>query len=141
MEKSEIEKKVLQALELHKQGFNCSQSVLMVYAEDVGLDLSLAESMSAAFGGGIAKMREVCGCVSAIAMLSGLVKENKLSEGKTDIEKAHKWTKNLADEFRDECGEIICRRLRGIEPGSTKPTRPCRELIATAVRLIGTKMD
>lgn len=141
MEKTEIEKKVAQSVELHKQGYNCSQCVVMVFAEEAGLGADVAGSMSAAFGGGLAKMREVCGCVSAMAMLAGFIQENKNQEGKTDVEKTYDWTKTLADEFRDECGEIICKRLRGIEAGCAKPIRPCRELISSAVRIIGREID
>lgn len=141
MEKTEIERKVAQAVELHKRGYNCSQCVVMTFAEDLGLNADVAESMSAAFGGGVAKMKEVCGCVSAMAMLAGFVRGNKNQEGKTDLEKTYDWTKSLADEFRNECGEIICKRLREIEAGNTKPIRPCRELISSAVRMVGRKID
>lgn len=141
MEKTEIEKKVARAVELHKRGYNCSQCVVMTFAEDLGLNADVAESMSAAFGGGVAKMKEVCGCVSAMAMLAGFVQGNKNQERKTDLEKTYDWTKSLVDEFRNECGEIICKRLRGIEAGNTKPIRPCRELISSAVRMVGRKID
>ena len=75
MEKTEIERKVAQAVELHKRGYNCSQCVVMTFAEDLGLNADVAESMSAAFGGGVAKMKEVCGCVSAMAMLAGCCRQ------------------------------------------------------------------
>ena len=133
----EIEKKVAQAMELHSQGYNCAQCVVLVFAEDVKLDRRLAETIAAPFGGGVAKMKEVCGCVSAMALLSGFIKENIGVDGKVDVMKTYDWTKCLADKFRNQCGEIVCKRLKGLEPGSTKPPQPCKELIAAAVRLIG----
>ncbi|MEE0948756.1 MAG: C-GCAxxG-C-C family protein [Bacteroidales bacterium] len=135
--KLDIENKVSQAMDLHSKGYNCAQSVVMVFAEDLKLDRRLAEMMSASFGGGVAKMKEVCGCVSAMALLSGFIKENIGAEGRVDVMKTYDWTKTLADKFSNQCGDIVCKRLKGLEPGSTKPPQPCRELIATAVRLIG----
>ena len=137
MMKIDIENKVSQAMDLHSKGYNCAQSVVMVFAEDLKLDKGLAETIAAPFGGGVAKMKEVCGCVSAMALLSGFVEDNIGSDGKVDVMKTYDWTKCLADKFRNQCGEIVCKRLKGLEPGSTKPPQPCKELIATAVRLIG----
>ncbi len=139
--KIDIENKVSQAMDLHSKGYNCAQSVVMVFAEDVLLDRNIAETMSAAFGGGVAKMREICGCVSAMALLSGFVEDNIGSDGKPDVMKTYDWTRSLADEFRNQCGEVVCKKLKGIEPGSSKPPQACRELIATAVRLIGEKLS
>jgi C_GCAxxG_C_C family probable redox protein len=141
MMKIDIENKVSQAMDLHSKGYNCAQSVVMVFAEDLKLDKGLAETIAAPFGGGVAKMKEVCGCVSAMALLSGFVEDIIGSDGKVDVMKTYDWTKCLADKFRNQCGEIVCKRLKGLEPGSSKPPQACRELIATAVRLIGEKLS
>jgi C_GCAxxG_C_C family probable redox protein len=141
MMKIDIENKVSQAMDLHSRGYNCAQSVVMVFAEDLKLDKGLAETIAAPFGGGVAKMKEVCGCVSAMALLSGFVEDNIGSDGKVDVMKTYDWTKCLADKFRNQCGEVVCKRLKGLEPGSSKPPQACRELIATAVRLIGEKLS
>ena len=71
MQKEEIEQRVELARKAHAQGYNCAESVVLAYADCVGLDKTVAEKMSVSFGGGVAKMREICGCVSAMAMLAG----------------------------------------------------------------------
>ncbi|MDY5799847.1 MAG: C-GCAxxG-C-C family protein [Candidatus Onthomorpha sp.] len=137
MQKEEIEQRVELARKAHAQGYNCAESVVLAYADCVGLDKNVAEKMSVSFGGGVAKMREICGCVSAMAMLAGFIKENQDENSRPDTEKCYQWTKCLADKFRSECGDIVCKRLRGIEKGCTKPPMPCREFVATMARLIG----
>ena len=54
-------------------GYNCAQSVLLAFAEDLGLDGDFALRLSSSFGGGMGRLREVCGAVSAILMAAGLV--------------------------------------------------------------------
>ena len=135
------ENKTAKAKQLHSQGFNCSQSVVMTFAEDLGLKSELAERMSAAFGGGVAQMGEVCGCVSAMAVLSGFVKENQTIEGKVDKMKAMVWTKDLAEKFRNECGDIVCRQLKAPEAITGRTPKPCRELVGIAARLVAEKLN
>ena len=141
MENMNIEDKSKQAKQLHSQRYSCSQSVVMTFAEDLGIKSELAERMSAAFGGGVAKMGEVCGCVSAMAVLSGFVKENQTIEGKVDKMKAMAWTKDLAEKFRNECGDIVCRRLKAPEAITGRQPKPCRELVGIAARLIAEKLS
>ena len=135
------EDKTAKAKQLHSQRYSCSQSVVMTFAEDLGIKSELAERMSAAFGGGVAKMGEVCGCVSAMAVLSGFVKENQTIEGKVDKMKAMAWTKDLAEKFRNECGDIVCRRLKAPEAITGRQPKPCRELVGIAARLIAEKLS
>ena len=56
-----------------KSGMNCAQSVFSVFAEELGMNLETALKVSQGFGGGMCRMREVCGCVSAMIMASSLV--------------------------------------------------------------------
>ena len=60
------------AKELFKQGYNCSQSVLAVFCEELGMDIDTAMKISSSFGGGMGRMREVCGTVSGMFMVAGL---------------------------------------------------------------------
>lgn len=66
-----IEERVKKAVENFESGYNCAQSVFLAYADVFELDLETAKSMSVSFGGGMGRMREVCGTVSAMAMLAG----------------------------------------------------------------------
>ena len=61
-----------QAKELFLKGYNCSQAVFCAFAEDYGLDEKTALSLSACFGGGLGRQREVCGAVSAMCMVLSL---------------------------------------------------------------------
>ena len=139
------------AVNLFKQGFNCSQAVFVAFADLYGLDEELALRMSASFGGGMGRMREVCGCVSAMAMVAGLetgsVKEHD-AEGK---QRNYEMVQHLAEEFRKVSGgSIICRELLGLSNADAQdqsPTpsartdayykkRPCIELVREACAIL-----
>ena len=71
MEDFDIEARAEQAVRNFESGYNCAQSVFLAYADLFGLERELAQKMSVSFGGGMGRMREVCGTVSAMAMLAG----------------------------------------------------------------------
>ena len=132
------------AKELFKSGYNCSQSVLGVFCEELGLDFKTAMKISSSFGGGMGRMREVCGTVSGMFMICGLMygpSDNSASKGEL-----YKRIQELAGKFKTQNGSIICRELlEGVE-SSTSPTpsertenyykkRPCVELVGDAVEI------
>ena len=134
------------AKELFKSGYNCSQSVLGVFAEELGLDFETAMKISSSFGGGMGRMREVCGTVSGMFMACGLMfgpKDNSDPKAKGEL---YKRIQELAGKFKEQNGRIICRELlEGVE-SSTSPTpsertpnyykkRPCVELVGDAVEI------
>ncbi len=136
------------AKENFKNGYNCAQSVFMTYAEKFGFDKNTALKLSSSFGGGMGRMREVCGAVSAMFMIAGLAKgytENNNDEVKA---KHYELIQNLAQKFKDKNGTIICRELLGLEKGEnnsfvpTKRTekyyqeRPCENFVADACEII-----
>ena len=132
------------AKELFKSGYNCSQSVLGVFCEELGLDFETAMKISMPFGGGMGRMREVCGTVSGMFMAAGLFFANSDSSSKAEM---YKHVQELAEKFRAQNGSIICRELlQGIE-SSTSPIpsertetyykkRPCVELVGDAVEIL-----
>ena len=134
------------AREHFTSGYNCAQSVFLTYAEKYGFDKDTALILSSSFGGGMGRMREVCGAVSAMFMIAGL--ENGYTENNNDEIKAEHYTRiqNLANEFKKKNGTIICRELLGVDaddnPIPSKRTsqyyeeRPCEELIADACKII-----
>ena len=67
----DIEERVERAVKNFMSGYNCAQSVFLAYSDLFGLDMEIAKSVSVSFGGGMGRMREVCGTVSAMAMLAG----------------------------------------------------------------------
>ncbi len=141
MKTIDVEAKSEQAKKLHSEGFNCAQSVVLSFVEELNIDSALAERIALPFGGGVAKMGEICGCVSGMAVLSGFVPENMDENGKADRKKCFLWIQQLTDKFRNECGDIVCRRLKGIEAGSSKPPQSCKDLIGTAARLVAEKLN
>lgn len=109
----QIEVRAERAKELFMQGFNCSQSVLAACCDLYGLDEQIALRVSASFGGGIARMRHVCGAASGMFMLAGLEKGSVT--GSAEEKKAnYAFVRELADDFRDVHGSIICADLMGI---------------------------
>ena len=139
------------ARELFKQGYNCAQSVFCTFAEDVGMDFETALKLSSSFGGGMGRLREVCGAVSAMFMIAGL-KQGYITPNNDEIKGAHyEFIQNLAKEFEKKHGSIICRELLGLDvkhdsPVPSKRTeqyyqdRPCEEFIATAAEIISEKI-
>ncbi|MBR0398656.1 MAG: C_GCAxxG_C_C family protein [Eubacterium sp.] len=103
------------AVALFKEGFNCSQSVFGAFAEDYNLDQDLAMRIAASFGGGMGRMREVCGAVSGMLLVAGL--ETGAAVGSDREKKAENYAEvqALAEYFRAQNGSIICRELLGLD--------------------------
>lgn len=150
-ERKEIEAKSMvaaRAMELFRNGYNCSQSVLCAFAESLGLDVEVAARLSSSFGGGMGRMREVCGAVSGMFMVAGLA--CGYSDPKAHEEKKHHYEKvqMLANEFKKLNGSIICRELLGLSisgpdnPVPEKRTegyykkRPCEILVGQAALIL-----
>ncbi len=135
---------------LFRQGYNCSQSVLGAFAETLGMDFETAMRISCSFGGGIGRLREVCGAVSGMLMVCGM--KAGYAEPETGTVKAthYRLVQELANEFRRQNGSIICRELLGgtasdaPEPTVRTPefynNRPCERLIETAARMAENKL-
>jgi len=102
---------------LHKQGCNCCQAVVMAYADKLPITEENAMNVAAPFGRGLSGTREVCGCVSGMAMVCGLT--------------AHTAdTRNLIEQFRSEHGDIVCGRL--LQMGK----KPCNLMVGFAAGLL-----
>ena len=146
-EAPQSESRVEYALSLFKSGYNCAQSVFAAYADLLGMDTETALKMSSAMGGGIGRMREVCGTVSAMAMLAGLKEGNADPENEEAKEHIYALVRHMSALFKEQQGTIICRELLGIEgmEESAKPSvrtpefyasRPCGRIIACAAEII-----
>lgn len=132
--------------EYFKSGYNCAQALFLTYAEKYGFNKETALKLSSSFGGGMGRLREVCGAVSAMFMIAGLEKgysENNNDELKT---KHYALIQKLAHEFRQKHGTIICRELLGLDgednPIPSKRTsryyeeRPCEDFIKDACKIL-----
>ena len=143
-----IETRKEKAIELFKQGYNCAQAVFAAYADLYDIPEDLAFKIPASFGAGVGRMREVCGCVSGMALIAGL--ETGATEGTDHDSKAHNYAvvQEMAKIFRERGGgSIVCRELLGLKKpeGSSVPSertqeyykkRPCAELVGIACDII-----
>ena len=136
------------AIELFEEGFNCSQSVFMAYAHRFDIDEDTAKKISAGLGGGLGRMREVCGAVSGAAMVIGSICSATDGKDNENKQKNYELVREFADRFTKRNGSIICRELLGLDvkmEKSAKPEnrtaeyykkRPCVELVGDAVEIL-----
>lgn len=129
------------AKEYFMSGLNCSQAVAAAFADEINMPRQLVEKLTIGFGGGIGRMREVCGAVSGMTfVISALYDDDKSG--------IYKRVQSVANEFRDANGSIVCRELLGLtEPGPDSPLaelrtkeyykkRPCPELVELAANIL-----
>ena len=154
MTNEEIEARVQRATELFKQGYNCSQAVFASCADLYGMDdEQLALRLSASFGGGMGRMRLVCGAASGMFMLAGLHNGSATPHDNEGKMANYAFVQQLAGEFKNKYGSLICAELLGLAPKGQcnvkldldpRPAdrtpeyyekRPCPEMIAEAVRI------
>ena len=110
------------AAELFLSGYNCAQSVAVAFCDVTGMDEKTAARMASAFGGGMGRMREVCGAVSGMLMvLSVLYGYDTPGD---DVSKKELYTRvqALAGRFREEVGSIICREILKNPPSDPNPS-------------------
>lgn len=99
------------AKEYFMQGYNCAQSVLLAFSDVTGLDEDFAAKMASSFGGGIGRLREVCGAVSSMMTVFGIVYGYADPKAKEDKTLHYERVQELARRFREANGSIICREL------------------------------
>lgn len=135
------------AKELFKEGYNCAQSVFAAFCEEMDIDFSTALKLSSSFGGGMGRLREVCGAVSGMFMVAGVLFGYDDPKDQNIKAEHYRRIQNLAKEFRQEDKSIICRELLGIEGTSDSPVpeartaeyyakRPCIDLIGDAAKIM-----
>ena len=136
------------ALQYFTDGATCAQAVVLAFREELGMDEKTAARLASSFGGGIGRLREVCGAVSGMMMVYGMLR------GYDDLKdpaakKAHyQNVQALAAKFREENGSIVCRELldlRKNENNDPTPTprdaqffhsRSCANFVRCAARLL-----
>lgn len=129
-------------------GYNCSQAVLLAFCEDFGLEKETALKVSEPFGGGMGRMREVCGTVTGMFMVIGLAMGNDNSKDNTTKKNVYKSVQELAEKFKEDNGSIICRELLGFHKNNKESyvpsertneyykKRPCPELCKYAADIL-----
>ncbi len=135
------------AAELFLKGCNCSQAVFVSFAEDCGINEKQAMLLSSSFGGGMGRLREVCGAVSGMFMVAGLLKGYTTDDDKKKKDEHYALIQQLAGEFKAEHNTYICKELLGNSGKSTYPvsdprtaeyykTRPCIRFVITAAEIL-----
>jgi len=133
--------RVEKAAELHKCGYNCSQSVFAAFTDLYGLDNDTALRLSTSFGSGLGGTRNICGAVSGMAMVAGLESGTAKPNDKEGKKRNYDIVKSLLDEFEKEYGSIICKELLGlVETPTLLKKKPCAEYIRFCVQLIEEKL-
>jgi C_GCAxxG_C_C family probable redox protein len=130
------------AKELFLSGCNCSQAVFCAFAGDYGLDADVARKVACGLGGGVGRMREVCGAVGGAALVFGL-------EYGDDKMRTYAEVQEFCAAFKRETGSIICRELLegaqvAVETGGSPEARtesyyrkrPCAELVELAAAIL-----
>ncbi len=132
--------------QLFRAGYNCSQAVVGAFADLLPVDFDTAMMLSSSFGGGMGRMREVCGAVSGMFMVAGFLKGYPTPET-GEVKAAHyAFIRKMADEFKEKNGSIVCRQLLagkaeigGVPEERTESyyqKRPCSEYVKSCVAIL-----
>ena len=163
-----VEERVALAREnFRSRGYNCCQAVLLAYSDVLGLDEDTVATIASGLGGGMGRLREVCGSVTAMFMITGFIHPAADPTIKSDRTANYALVQEAAAKFREINGSIICKELLGIvpkspvgkngialpayqpsalpaespEPSDRTPEyyqkRPCEELIGISARIMG----
>ena len=136
---------VERAVELFVEGYNCAQAVAAAFGDLTGLDEKTAAKMASCFGGGMGRMREVCGAVSGMLMVAGVLYGYDDPKATREKRELYAQVQAMAGQFREELGSIVCRDLLKNPPSDPNPTprteqfykdRPCARMVASAARIM-----
>lgn len=142
-----METKRKKAEELFKQGYNCAQAVLGAFAEETGLTEKQAMMLASSFGGGMGRLREVCGAVSAMFMVLGIKEGYYLPDDQEGKKEQYKKVQEFAEKFKKENKTILCKELlenvkttNGSEPEKRTEEyyhhRPCEKFVGDAAEIV-----
>lgn len=135
------------AKEYFTEGYNCAQSVFLAFNDLLNIEFDDALKLSSSFGGGMGRLREVCGAVSSMFMVAGMVYGYTDPKDQTSKTEHYKRIQYLANQFEEKNHSLICRELLGLEKGKDNPTpelrtddyynrRPCSELVEMAAGIM-----
>lgn len=135
------------AMDLFQQGYNCAQSVFLAFSDRYPMDAELALKLSSSFGGGMGRLREVCGSVSGMFMVAGILYGYDDPKAYEEKSEHYQRIQELAAEFTRQNGSIVCRELLGLPAGKDVPEpekrtekyykkRPCKELVGMAAEIM-----
>ena len=146
--KINAEERAERAKEFFNKGYNCAQSVALAYADITSLDEEMVAKITASFGGGMGRLREVCGAVSGMAFLASFISPCPGADSAEAKKANYALVQEFAEQFRQQNGNIVCRSLLGLECPKEEPTpsprtaeyykkRPCSEYVYDAALIVG----
>ena len=130
------------------EGYNCAQSVALAFADITSLDEQMVATITASFGGGMGRLREVCGAVSGMAFVASFLSPCPTADNANAKKANYALVQEFAEKFRQQNGAIVCRELLGLDRPKDEPTpslrtaeyyqkRPCADLVYDAALIVG----
>ncbi len=130
------------AVDLFYQGYNCSQSTVAPFHQEMMCDFNCVVKMASSFGGGMGKMGEVCGALTGVFMAVGAIKGYDDPKNKEAKEEHYELIQRLAKKFKEENGSLLCRELLELSESNPKPTtRPPHKRCEYYVRFAASLME
>lgn len=151
MNEPEIKKRTSKAMTFFEKGYNCSQAVFMAYSDIYGIEPEMAAKLATSFGGGMGRMREVCGAVSGIFLVLGLQYPFTDTKDKGAKNTNYKAVQRTANEFKSIMGSYICADLLKLKHEPQNPeslerneayykSRPCTRCVKVAAEIVGKEL-
>ena len=151
----DLEDRIQRAVELFMSGYGCSQSVVAAFADLYGLDETMAKRIAAGFGGGVGRMRMMCGTVSGLVILAGLDCGQTEGDDREGKAACYKVVQELLETFKQRNGSIICVELLGLNGCPVVKTtyvpdernaeyykkRPCAQKVESAARIFAEYLE
>ena len=130
-----------------KEGYNCAQAVVMAFADETAMDEKTLAKLASSFGGGMGRLREVCGAVSGMFLIYGMARGYELPDDTKGKKEQYKVIQEMAAEFEKMHGSIVCREILKKPAGaddyqpserteSYYAARPCEACVADAAEIM-----
>ena len=150
--KIDAEERALRAKSYFHEGYNCAQSVALAFADITPLDEQMLATITASFGGGMGRLREVCGAVSGMAFVASFISPCPTADNDKAKKANYVLVQEFAEQFRQQNGSVVCRSLLGLDRPKDEPTpsprtaeyykkRPCAEYVYDAALIVGKYLE
>ncbi len=151
MTEQEISERTAQAVDYFKEGYNCAQAVVMAYADRYDTDVEVLKQLAGPFGGGMGRLREVCGAATGMFLILGMEHPANNPTDKAAKTESYASVQRTAGAFKEKLGSYICADLLkiGREPQSVTPDdrnveyyakRPCALCVAVGASVLGKEL-
>ena len=133
------------AAELFLNGYNCAQAVVVAFCDVTGMEPKAAAKLASSFGGGMGRLREVCGAVSGMLLVAGVLYGYDAADDEKSKMSHYALVQNLAGQFREQVGSIVCREILKNPPSDPVPSprteeyyaqRPCVRMVYLAAAIL-----